>query len=66
MTKGERLKNHVVLVVGVSSGIGRATAEAFAREGAKTILSARSADKLKSIAKALISEGFEAYPFPWI
>ncbi len=64
MTKGERFKDHVVLVVGASSGIGRATAEAFSREGAKTILSARSADKLESIAKALRSEGFEAYPFP--
>ncbi|MEM0090129.1 MAG: SDR family oxidoreductase [Nitrososphaerota archaeon] len=64
MTKGGRFKNHVVLVVGASSGIGRATAEAFSREGAKTILSARSADKLESIAKTLRSEGFEAYPFP--
>ncbi|MEM2910185.1 MAG: SDR family oxidoreductase [Nitrososphaerota archaeon] len=64
MARSGRFKEYVVVVVGASSGIGKATAEAFSREGARTILSARSADKLESIAKALRSEGFEAYPFP--
>lgn len=64
MVKDGRFKDNIVLVVGASSGIGKAIAEAFAREGARTILSARSVDKLESIAKALRSEGLEAYTFP--
>ena len=33
------LKNKIALVTGASSGIGRATALAFAREGAKVVVS---------------------------
>ena len=39
-----------VIVTGASSGIGRATAERFAREGANVTLFARSIDKLHEIA----------------
>ncbi|MCB1827759.1 MAG: SDR family NAD(P)-dependent oxidoreductase [Coxiellaceae bacterium] len=40
-----------VLVTGASSGIGRATAELFAKEGAKLLLMARSEDKLAALSK---------------
>ena len=45
------LKDQIVLVVGASSGIGRATAALFARQGAKVIASARRQDRLDTLQK---------------
>ena len=45
-----RLEDRQILVVGASSGIGHATARAFAREGARVAVSARRADRLESLA----------------
>jgi NADP-dependent 3-hydroxy acid dehydrogenase YdfG len=43
------LEKQVVLVVGASSGIGRATAVQFAKEGAKVMAAARRADRLDAL-----------------
>lgn len=45
-----RLVGKTVLVTGASSGIGRACAVQFAREGANLVLTARRGDELKSTA----------------
>jgi serine 3-dehydrogenase (NADP+) len=52
-----QLKNQIVLVVGASSGIGRATAVLFAREGARVMASARREERLQTLQKQLSEEG---------
>lgn len=44
-----QLKNKIALITGASSGIGKATALLFAKEGALVILTARHLDKLKIV-----------------
>ncbi|MCC8394340.1 SDR family oxidoreductase [Paraburkholderia sp. MMS20-SJTR3] len=50
-----RFHNSTVLVTGGSSGIGFAAAQAFAREGARVIITGRDADALET-AKAALGE----------
>jgi NADP-dependent 3-hydroxy acid dehydrogenase YdfG len=50
------LKNQVVLVVGASSGIGRATAILFAKEGARVMAAARREDRLLQLQRELAAE----------
>ena len=47
------LKNRGVIVAASSTGIGRATAEAFAREGAQVAMCARTAHTLEAAAKEI-------------
>ena len=44
------LSGKVVVITGASSGIGQATALAFAKEGARLVLAARDADALQAVA----------------
>jgi serine 3-dehydrogenase len=47
------LKDKIVFITGASSGIGEACARAFAKEGAKLILTARRFDRLQQLEKTL-------------
>lgn len=54
----------VVVITGASGGIGLATARCFAKEGAKLVLAARSADKLDQLVSELRQQGVEAAAVP--
>lgn len=51
------MKNKVVIITGASSGIGEACAYAFAKQGAKVVLAARSIDKLNHVKQQCESLG---------
>ncbi|MDH3336236.1 MAG: SDR family oxidoreductase [Gammaproteobacteria bacterium] len=52
-----RFEGKTVIVTGASYGIGRATAEGFAREGAHVVICARGRDKLEEAAVAIRADG---------
>jgi NAD(P)-dependent dehydrogenase (short-subunit alcohol dehydrogenase family) len=54
------LKNKISLVTGASSGIGRATALVFAREGAKVVVSDVQAEKGEETAALIRAQGGDA------
>jgi NAD(P)-dependent dehydrogenase (short-subunit alcohol dehydrogenase family) len=58
-TPSFRLDGKRALVAGASSGIGLGSAVALAEAGAAVTLAARSGDKLREIAGAMVAEGWD-------
>jgi len=56
-----RLDEKTALVTGASRGIGEAVARKLAAQGARTILAARSVEKLEDLAEEILAAGGEAY-----
>lgn len=59
-----KLSGRVVVITGASSGIGRATARAFAEEGAILVLAARREQALEDVAAECADRGAEALAAP--
>lgn len=55
------LENKVAFVSGGGSGIGRAVAEAYAREGAKVVVSDINVDHGEETVKYIKDKGGEAF-----
>ncbi|HZM22630.1 MAG TPA: SDR family oxidoreductase, partial [Anaerolineales bacterium] len=54
-----RFENQSILVTGASSGIGKATAERFAREGGHVTLFADRDEELRAVAASFRAEGLD-------
>src|SRR5215831_17386562 len=57
-----RLVQRVALVTGSSTGIGRATALRFAREGADVIINGRNPEKVRAVCAQVEALGRRALP----
>jgi dehydrogenase/reductase SDR family member 7B len=58
------LLDRIVIITGASSGIGRATALAFAEAGAKVVLASRNLAALEDLAQSIHAMGGEALVIP--
>ncbi len=55
-----KLENKVAIVTGATSGMGRATAVLFAREGAKVMVCGRNKERAEEVVSQIKGEGFQA------
>jgi NAD(P)-dependent dehydrogenase (short-subunit alcohol dehydrogenase family) len=62
--RADPLAGRGILVTGASSGIGRATALAVARRGARVFLVARREDELNEVRQEIITAGGSAWVYP--
>lgn len=60
MTDSRSVKGLTVLVTGAASGMGRATAEVFAAEGAHVACTDVAAESVREVADALVHKGYSA------
>ena len=58
------LKNKTAIVTGSSRGIGRAIAVAYARAGARVVITSRKADACRAVVDQIRTEGLEAMAIP--
>src|SRR5699024_12652639 len=56
-----RLQDKVAIVTGAASGMGKAIAEAYAREGAKVVVSDLNIEGAEEVAANLKANGAEAF-----
>jgi len=59
-----KLSEKVAIITGAGTGIGRACAELFAREGAAVVLAGRRREPLEEVAEAIQGEGGRALAAP--
>ena len=57
MEQTRRLEDRVCIITGAASGIGEATAQRFAKEGAQVIIADIQEDKGHSVAKGIVNKG---------
>jgi NAD(P)-dependent dehydrogenase (short-subunit alcohol dehydrogenase family) len=62
--KANTFKDHVVIITGASSGVGRALALALADEGAWLALAARDGERLEQLAQTCVERGGKALAVP--
>lgn len=55
------LDNKIAVITGANSGIGKKTAEIFAKEGATVVLAARRLEKLQEVEEEIRANGGEAF-----